>query len=286
MSTNEKADLEQALIQIIAELEQPTEGTTSARYKEVFDRGQCIRTELLFLGGSEIAARYDATVLELRCSRQDTIQHLAPTVLKPIIQPQISPLSRSEETSSADNQLKGAQVGFSLPASFIADQIKSTHNQQSDIVRDRKINVFLQYARIDKEYDATVLALATRLCGDGIKAILDVMETDFPQGIPQWIREQIDNSDYILIICSAANERRFKKEEISGKGLGATYEGHLIQQKLYNTGVRNSQFLPVILREEDQQFVPEILQAFTCYRLYEPMGYQELLLRLARPMVI
>ena len=61
-------------------------------------------------------------------------------------------------------------------------------------------------------------------------------------------------------------------------GLGATWEGHLINQHLYEGQMMNDKFRAVLLEEEHINCIPTPLAAFTHFKIYQPEGY-ELLLR-------
>ena len=59
--------------------------------------------------------------------------------------------------------------------------------------------------------------------------------------------------------------------------MGATFEGVIVTQALYESGGRNPKFRPVVYREEDKQFIPIELRRFCYYRIDTWDHYQELL---------
>jgi hypothetical protein len=249
-----------------------------AKYRESFDRGQSIRTQLLFLGGSAVVSKYDSLVIELSCSQPVSLSG-SNNIPASGMQRGSDIMSSSEGRTNIDNETKAPMGRFSLPASFISgDQIEQ-HGEafEKDLNNQPKPTVFLQYARIDDEYNLLVRNLASRLRKDGVDVKIDLLELSPAQGILHWITEQIVQSNYVLVVCSDANLRRFKKVERAGEGLGATFEGHLIQQEFYNSGAKNTRFIPVVLREGDSKYIPEIFQAFKCFFLYRQEDYMELL---------
>jgi|GEM_PF-4998251 len=143
------------------------------------------------------------------------------------------------------------------------------------------IRAFIQYAQGAPEYQARIRELADRLRRDGIESMVDQYEPNPPDGWQSWMTRQIIESDFVLIVCSASNRRRFDLQEAPGQGLGATWEGHLIRQQIHKQGTRNEKFIPVLLEEGDAEWIPDVLQPFTHYRLYDPAGYDLLFRRLS-----
>jgi hypothetical protein len=47
-----------------------------------------------------------------------------------------------------------------------------------------------------------VLALADRLCADGIDAMIDQYEQSPPEGWPAWCEAQIRKADFVLMVCT------------------------------------------------------------------------------------
>ena len=59
--------------------------------------------------------------------------------------------------------------------------------------------------------------------------------------------------------------------------MGATFEGVIVTQTLYESGGRKAKFRPVVFREEDERFIPLELRRFNRYRVDTPEHYQNLL---------
>ncbi|HEV7486325.1 MAG TPA: SEFIR domain-containing protein [Thermoanaerobaculia bacterium] len=138
--------------------------------------------------------------------------------------------------------------------------------------------VFISYSHDSLEHERDVLALAQRLRDDGIDCWCDQFESSPSAGFPRWMRQQIELADFVLLVCTPTYRRRFDGAEEAGKGLGATYEGLLITQEVYDAGSRNDRFIPVLLRGADSQNVPLLLRGSKWYGV--PEGYDTLRLRL------
>ena len=138
--------------------------------------------------------------------------------------------------------------------------------------------VFISYAHEDAVYLQEVRKLADNLRAWGVDAWIDqYIELPGPaKGWPHWMQELIEKAAAVLVVCGPKYLRRVKKEEALGVGHGATWEGHLIWQQLYNAGAVNRKFVPVLLRAEFAPCIPLPLQAFNHYKLYEPDGFERL----------
>ena len=69
-------------------------------------------------------------------------------------------------------------------------------------------------------------------------------------------------------------------EEDSGKGLGVMWELTIIYQYLYNAGVVNEKFIPVVFGRDNTKYIPIPLQPTTYYEVGSKEGYESLYRRL------
>jgi hypothetical protein len=90
------------------------------------------------------------------------------------------------------------------------------------------------------------------------------------------MRSQVKQADRVLLVFTETYQRRFEGDEEEGTGLGATFEGVIVTQALYERG-SNAKFRPVVFTEEDAQFIPLELRRFNHYRVDTPDHYQNLL---------
>lgn len=137
--------------------------------------------------------------------------------------------------------------------------------------------VFISYSHDSTEHERRVRAFADKLRVDGIDAWIDQYVQDPDEGWIKWMRAQVNQAKKALLVFTETYQRRFEGDEEEGKGLGATFEGVIVTQSLYEDGGRNAKFRPVVFRDEDAQFIPVELRRFNRYRVDTPEHYQNLL---------
>lgn len=136
------------------------------------------------------------------------------------------------------------------------------------------VKVFISYSHDSEAHRQLVLALATRLRGDGVDAWIDRYIVAPSEGWPRWMQTQIEKSDFLLLICTATYARRFSGNEVEGVGKGATFEGLLAEQILYEAGARNGKIIALLPDREPEASIPLPLRPFTRYRV--PSQYEDL----------
>jgi tetratricopeptide (TPR) repeat protein len=142
------------------------------------------------------------------------------------------------------------------------------------------MNIFISYSHDSPQHQERVLALADRLRADGIDATIDQYQSAPPEGWQLWMEKQIRDARFVLLICTETYYRRVMKEEAAGKGRGVMWESTIINQHLYNSGVMNERFIPVVFEQEDRQYIPTPLQPTTDYDVGTDEGYEKLYRRL------
>ncbi|MCP3956766.1 MAG: TIR domain-containing protein [bacterium] len=147
--------------------------------------------------------------------------------------------------------------------------------------------VFISYSHDSPEHRDRVLALADRLRRDGIEAWLDRYQQVPPRGWLRWMEKQIEQADFVLLVCTETYTRRFRGEESPGKGLGVTREGALIDQTLYENGAWNATFVPVVFTSTEAGHIPIVLRSVPRYDVGGDAGYELLYRRLtSQPEVV
>ena len=86
------------------------------------------------------------------------------------------------------------------------------------------------------------------------------------------MQTQVQQSDFVIVVCTETYARRFAGNETSGKGKGATWEGWLINQILYETG-KNRRFIPVVFDKRDINHIPLVLKSATYYDVSTDADY-------------
>jgi hypothetical protein len=140
--------------------------------------------------------------------------------------------------------------------------------------------VFISYSHDSPEHANRILALANRLLKEGVDCDIDLYEDSPPEGWPRWCDNQVEESKFVLVACTDTYLRRFKGKEEPRKGLGVTWEGHIITQELYNAQGKNTKFIPIVFSAADTTSIPVILKGATHYDLAGDTGYDELYRRL------
>ena len=138
------------------------------------------------------------------------------------------------------------------------------------------IEVFLSYSWDSDEHKQRVLELGQRLRGDGLAAQIDRFTQAPEKGWPQWMSDQIEAAKFVIVVFTETYARRFAKREDPGKGLGATWEGAIITQELYDAGGRNTKFIPLVFGDDDTKHIPAALRGTTHHRLTSDAAYEAL----------
>jgi len=137
--------------------------------------------------------------------------------------------------------------------------------------------IFISYTHDSADHQDRVLSLSERLRQDGIETLLDQYVNGSPQqGWPRWMLDQLDEADWVLVVCSETYYRRFRGREQPGKGRGADWEGALITQEIYDSRSRSVKFVPVFLTVFNEEWIPDPLRAVTYYQLTSQSAYDSL----------
>jgi hypothetical protein len=139
--------------------------------------------------------------------------------------------------------------------------------------------VFISYSHDSTEHEERVLALANRLRSDGVDAIIDQGESP-PEGWPLWMERQIDEAEFVLMVCTATYRRRVEKKEEPTKGLGVVWEINSIYNRLYVDRLINTKFIPVLFDGSSVDDIPFPVKSFDHYRVSSEAGYESLFRRL------
>ena len=144
--------------------------------------------------------------------------------------------------------------------------------------------VFISYSHELPQHSKAVETLSGRLRSEGIDAWIDRYVDSPDEGWPAWMRHQLINADYVLMICTETYLRRYQelplaRVEGDGPGKGVAWEARLAAQLIYDERSRNSRFIPVLLGTATVKDIPVELRSSTLYRL--PQEYDELYARLS-----
>lgn len=129
------------------------------------------------------------------------------------------------------------------------------------------IKVFISYAHESEQLSDAVLGLSNYLRSQRIDAEIDQYEEAPSEGWPKWMMRQVQQADYVLVVCSKLFYKRANDTSGNDEGLGVKWETSLILQQLYTLNTNNKKFIPVIFHHSDTEYIPLPLQPYTYYEL-------------------
>lgn len=139
--------------------------------------------------------------------------------------------------------------------------------------------VFISYAHDTEEFADKVLEFSNKLRENMIDANIDQYEESPSEGWPRWMENQIDNSDYVLIVCTQLYFDKVKNFN-SGEGKGVNWELNIIYQHLYESCCNNTKFIPIIFNEYKTNNILKPLQSSTYYFVDREREFKKLCNRL------
>ncbi|WGZ96414.1 MAG: toll/interleukin-1 receptor domain-containing protein [Candidatus Thiothrix putei] len=143
------------------------------------------------------------------------------------------------------------------------------------------IRVFISYSHDDDAHREFVLRLANRLRAEGVESWIDQYVPGFPpQGWQRWMENEIEQANFVLLICTPLYLKRFRGEDFDG-GRGVNFESVIVSQMLYSDRYHNTKFIPVLPEQGAIEHVPTALQIYNTYWLHDA-GYQALYRLLTR----
>ncbi len=138
--------------------------------------------------------------------------------------------------------------------------------QQESSGIGRTVRVFISYSHDSLEHRANILDLTQELRRAGIDAQIDqFIESSPPLSWPLWMNEQIDQSNFVLVVVTETYATRFMNREQPGRGLGVRWEGNVITSELYYASDDRVKFIPVVVRAKDSTHIPTPLRLTTWY---------------------
>jgi len=145
---------------------------------------------------------------------------------------------------------------------------------------ERPPKVFISYSQDSDEHMERVLSLADRLRASGVDAMIDQYVHDPEDGWQVWTETQMRDADLVLVVCTKTYLKRAERREEPGIGHGAIWEISVGYVLLYNQGMKNKKFVPVVFDKADRAYIPLPLQPYTNYCIADDKGYLELYSRL------
>ncbi len=154
----------------------------------------------------------------------------------------------------------------------------------------RPVKVFISYSHDSEAHKQRVLDLADQLIAHGIDVKLDRYVIRPPESWPAWCAAQLEEVDFVLMICTQEYKDRIRNKVVKPAGKGVYWEGRIIQNYLYEEK-GNFRFIPILLDGSDRQHIPQPIPNDTSYEIasfdVQDKGYNGLYRELTnQPMVI
>jgi len=134
--------------------------------------------------------------------------------------------------------------------------------------------LFISYSHDSREHEDRVRALADRLRGDGVDAVIDQYNTAPSDGWPLWMDREIQKADFVCVVCTDTYLRRVERRELPSKGRGVLWEASLIYNHLYFGDTAVQKFIPILLEGGVPSSVPWPLRGLACYQVSTAEGYE------------
>ncbi len=143
--------------------------------------------------------------------------------------------------------------------------------------------VFISYAQYESTHSERVLTFAHALAADGLDVELDQFHRHETIDWPRWCEERLrsENTDFVLMVCSAEYRRRIEGRVAFDEGRGVFWEGNLIYGYLYREKV-NERFVPLLLDNEPERSLPPAVANWNHFHLRDfglqhgDSGYEDL----------
>ncbi|WP_034925199.1 toll/interleukin-1 receptor domain-containing protein [Candidatus Accumulibacter vicinus] len=125
--------------------------------------------------------------------------------------------------------------------------------------------MFISYAHESDALRASVKALADWLVQRGCRVLTDHAYIYRPPapGWQTWMLGCIDQSDTVLVVCTPQLRACYEKTAVPDSRHGATYEGAIVTQQIYDAAMRNTKFQPILPDDGDEGDIPTFLKPWS-----------------------
>lgn len=138
---------------------------------------------------------------------------------------------------------------------------------------------FISYTWDSEEHKDKARKLSDLLRENGVDCNIDQYEISPPEGWTHWAINQVEESDYVLIVSTESYNLASRKAQNQKLDKNSVWQADLITTILYQKAGINagSKFIPIVFNESDVNFIPIQLKDFTHYNLNEkenPKGFE------------
>jgi hypothetical protein len=81
-------------------------------------------------------------------------------------------------------------------------------------------------------------------------------------GWQAWMLGCIEKAETVLVVCTPKLKLRYEKNAPVDTGRGATYEGAIVTQHLYDNAMRNTKFFPILPEDGREDDIPRTLKSW------------------------
>lgn len=127
---------------------------------------------------------------------------------------------------------------------------------------------FISYSHDSETHKQAVVDLAQVLREQhGIDVMIDrYVEHQPPIYWPQWMVQQIEQSDFVIVVVTETYSMRFKMQQEDPRvGRGVTWEGAVINSQIYSNFGGSSKFIPIVFDANDRRHIPFPLSETSSY---------------------
>jgi len=115
--------------------------------------------------------------------------------------------------------------------------------------------VFISYSWDSQEHENWIINLASKLCDNGVNAILDKWDLgSLGKPLPHFMENSITKSQ--RVICVMTPNYKKKTENLAG---GVGYEYSIISADIFTNGINTSKFIPLFRSGTDTDAIPIVL---------------------------
>lgn len=147
------------------------------------------------------------------------------------------------------------------------------------------IKLFISYCHESTELDKKVLDLSDKFRANGIESTIDQYLQNPEEGWQLWMLNQINNSDYVLVVCTPSYYDRAVNQPEIGKGV--RFESMLSFSEMYDHLGKNNKFIPMVFSKDDIKHIPQPLRPYNYYNLEGDKDFEALYRRLTnQPLIV
>jgi tetratricopeptide (TPR) repeat protein len=141
----------------------------------------------------------------------------------------------------------------------------------TDLDPSPRTRVFISYSHDSRDHKINLLALSQLLRRKGLDVMIDqYIDSSPPLSWAQWMQEEVEQADFVLLVFTETYAKRFLGKEEPGRGLGVRWEGALITSGLYHAEEDRAKFVPVVINAADARYIPAPLKLTTWYEVGTP----------------